>query len=112
MANSDLLSVQANLVQEVVATITKQGNAITQNVETPLNQIVNRRPDMWKGEGGDKFDNLMNAEIGPGLEAILGQINNLAAQISAAQDTVTAADQQALSLVNDLEDAFGKISNL
>ncbi len=112
MANSDLLSVQANLVQEVVATITKQGNAITQNVETPLNQIVNRRPDMWKGEGGDKFDNLMNAEIGPGLEAILGQINNLAAQISTALDTVTAADQQALSLVNDLEDAFGKISNL
>ena len=110
MANSDLLSVQANLVQEVVATITKQGNAITQNVETPLNQIVNRRPDMWKGEGGDKFDSLMNAEIGPGLEAILGQINNLAAQISAALDTVTATDQQALSLVNDLEDAFGKIS--
>jgi hypothetical protein len=53
----------------------------------------------------------MNTEIGPGLEAILGQIKNLASQISAALDSVTAADQQALSLVNDLDDAFGKIYN-
>jgi hypothetical protein len=111
MENSDLLSAQANLVQEVVATINKQGDALTQNVETPLNGIVSHRPAIWTGNGGDAFDGLINAEIGPGLEAILGQIKNLATQISAALDTVTAADQQALSLVNDLDDAFGKIYN-
>jgi hypothetical protein len=111
MENSDLLSAQANLVQEVVATITKQGDAITQNVETPLNTIVSNRPAIWTGNGGDAFDSLISAEIGPGLEAILGQIKNLASQISAALDTVTAADQQALSLVNDLDDVFGKIFN-
>ncbi len=77
MENSDLLSAQANLVQEVVATITKQGDAITQNVETPLNTIVSNRPAIWTGNGGDAFDSLISAEIGPGLEAILGQIKNL-----------------------------------
>lgn len=107
---SFILKLIFSSVDGVMSLIRKLLGRVTQEITSPLNQMVNDvTGGIWKGDGANRFVNEMKSEVLPGLMAIVGVNTSFMGAVQKSMDAFRTAEKQATSKANDLVDIFGNI---
>jgi hypothetical protein len=106
-ATKALLRFARSVVRSIVNQTTQQINLVSEQVQTPLNTMVQSVVGgVWRGRGAEAFIQEINGEILPMLSQIVLAFTGVNSNITYSIDSLDQADEQVRSMSHDLGDLY------
>lgn len=103
-----LMVIARAILESVIAALVKLLAKVLDEVTNPMQQIIKSVVDgVWRGQGADKFVDVVSALIIPGINTSCEQIDRMKNNLGIARDTIDQADADAEQMVRSrLYDGF------
>lgn len=108
MLNRILMVIARAILESVIVALAKLLAKMLDEVTNPMQQIIKAVVDgAWRGQGADKFVEVVSSMIIPGVNTSCDQISRMKNNLGTARDTIDQADADAEQLVRGrLYDGF------
>lgn len=108
MIKSVLMAIARAVLQGVISALAKQVARVFEEVTNPMQAIIKMVTDgVWRGQGADKFVDVISSMIMPGIDDSCQKIDRMKNNLGTARDTIDQADADAEGMVRSrLYDGF------
>jgi uncharacterized protein YukE len=103
-----LLFLAYAIMAEALAQLAQQIQAM-QQVSDEANQTAQGLKDKWTGDDSDKFQEVVQQDIIPGLGNMIGIATGFSNGLQQAQEIITQADNTANQAIGELQSVFSSI---
>ena len=103
-----LLFLAYAIMAEALAQLAQQIQAM-QQVTDDANQTAQGLKDKWTGDDADKFQEVVQQDIIPGLGNMISIATGFSNGLQQAQEIITQADNTANQAIGELQDVFNSI---
>jgi uncharacterized protein YukE len=104
-----LMRLARRVLQDVLSKLEAQRKAIEDQIES-ITSFFSILESAWEGEDCEAFINEVKTDMIPEITALVGAVVGICSSIQSSVDIMDQADNKAASAVDNIRDAFSKVT--